>query len=159
MLISRCGIACSSGSPSQHSSRKSVLLSSGYPAITSMLSWWLRAAGPAIATTIPPCPGVLAVCDDEHGTRSLTIDIVNQQTGRLPSAGNTGASPVGYDLLDRRPGECEAPSLFDLPRQMRRLVGRDTQTEYSGMKFALFFSVGSYMQSGCSSALSVAVLI
>jgi NAD(P)H-quinone oxidoreductase subunit 1 len=84
-----------------------------------------------------------------------TVDIVNQQTGAGILSWNIWRQPVGFAIFwICALAECERLP-FDLPEAEEELVA-GYQTEYSGMKFALFY-LGSYINLVLS-ALLVAVL-
>jgi NAD(P)H-quinone oxidoreductase subunit 1 len=109
------------------------LLMSGYASNNKYsLLGGLRAAAQSISYEIPLALAVLAVVMMSNSLS--TVDIVNQQTGAL--------------------AECERLP-FDLPEAEEELVA-GYQTEYSGMKFALFY-LGSYINLVLS-ALLVSVL-
>ena len=84
-----------------------------------------------------------------------TVDIVDQQTGAGILSWNIWRQPVGFAIFwICALAECERLP-FDLPEAEEELVA-GYQTEYSGMKFALFY-LGSYINLVLS-ALLVSVL-
>jgi NAD(P)H-quinone oxidoreductase subunit 1 len=84
-----------------------------------------------------------------------TIDIVNQQSGFGILGWNVWRQPIGFVIFwIAALAECERLP-FDLPEAEEELVA-GYQTEYSGMKFALFY-IASYVNL-ILSALMVAVL-
>ena len=84
-----------------------------------------------------------------------TVDIVNQQTGAGVLSWNIWRQPVGFLIFwICALAECERLP-FDLPEAEEELVA-GYQTEYSGMKFALFY-LGSYINLVLS-ALLVSIL-
>ena len=89
-------------------------------------------------------------------TNSLsTVDIVDQQNGAGILSWNIWRQPVGFLIFwICALAECERLP-FDLPEAEEELVA-GYQTEYAGMKFALFY-LGSYINLVLS-ALLVAVL-
>ena len=89
-------------------------------------------------------------------TNSLsTIDIVNQQSGAGILSWNIWRQPVGFIVFwICALAECERLP-FDLPEAEEELVA-GYQTEYAGMKFALFY-LGSYINL-ILSALLVSIL-
>ena len=113
----------------------------------------LRAAAQSISYEIPLALAVLAVV---MMTNSLsTVDIVDQQNGAGILSWNIWRQPVGFLIFwICALAECERLP-FDLPEAEEELVA-GYQTEYAGMKFALFY-LGSYINLVLS-ALLVAVL-
>ncbi|MBE9076708.1 NADH-quinone oxidoreductase subunit NuoH [Romeria aff. gracilis LEGE 07310] len=113
----------------------------------------LRAAAQSISYEIPLALAVLAVV---MMTNSLsTIDIVGQQSGYGILGWNIWRQPVGFLIFwIAALAECERLP-FDLPEAEEELVA-GYQTEYTGMKFGLFY-VGSYVNLVLS-ALIVAIL-
>jgi len=89
-------------------------------------------------------------------TNSLsTVDIVNQQNSAGVFSWNIWRQPVGFIIFwICALAECERLP-FDLPEAEEELVA-GYQTEYAGMKFALFY-LGSYINL-ILSALLVSVL-
>jgi NAD(P)H-quinone oxidoreductase subunit 1 len=84
-----------------------------------------------------------------------TIDIVNQQSGYGILGWNIWRQPVGFLIFwIAALAECERLP-FDLPEAEEELVA-GYQTEYTGMKFGLFY-VGSYVNLVLS-ALIVSIL-
>ena len=84
-----------------------------------------------------------------------TVDIVQQQSGYGLIGWNIWRQPVGFVIfVISALAECERTP-FDLPEAEEELVA-GYQTEYAGMKFALFY-LGSYVNLTLS-ALLVAVL-
>ena len=113
----------------------------------------LRAAAQSISYEIPLALAVLAVVMMSNSLS--TVDIVNQQTGAGILSWNIWRQPVGFAIFwICALAECERLP-FDLPEAEEELVA-GYQTEYAGMKFALFY-LGSYINLVLS-ALLVAVL-
>lgn len=113
----------------------------------------LRAAAQSISYEIPLALAVLAVVMMSNSLS--TIDIVEQQSGYGILGWNIWRQPVGFMIFwISALAECERLP-FDLPEAEEELVA-GYQTEYSGMKFGLFY-VGSYVNL-ILSALVVAVL-
>jgi NAD(P)H-quinone oxidoreductase subunit 1 len=113
----------------------------------------LRAAAQSISYEIPLALSVLAVVMMSNSLS--TIDIVDQQSGYGILGWNVWRQPVGFVIFwIAALAECERLP-FDLPEAEEELVA-GYQTEYSGMKFALFY-LGSYVNLVLS-ALLVAVL-
>ena len=130
------------------------LLMSGYSSNNKYsLLGGLRAAAQSTSYEIPLALAVLAVV---MMTNSLsTVDIVDQQTGAGILSWNIWRQPVGFLIFwICALAECERLP-FDLPEAEEELVA-GYQTEYAGMKFALFY-LGSYINLVLS-ALLVAVL-
>ena len=130
------------------------LLMSGYSSNNKYsLLGGLRAAAQSISYEIPLA---LAVLEVVMMTNSLsTVDIVDQQTGAGILSWNIWRQPVGFLIFwICALAECERLP-FDLPEAEEELVA-GYQTEYAGMKFALFY-LGSYINLVLS-ALLVAVL-
>jgi NAD(P)H-quinone oxidoreductase subunit 1 len=113
----------------------------------------LRAAAQSISYEIPLALAVLAVVMMSNSLS--TVDIVDQQTGAGILSWNIWRQPVGFAIFwICALAECERLP-FDLPEAEEELVA-GYQTEYSGMKFALFY-LGSYINLVLS-ALLVSVL-
>lgn len=113
----------------------------------------LRAAAQSISYEIPLALAVLAVVLMTNGLS--TIDIVNQQSSYGILGWNIWRQPVGFVIFwIAALAECERLP-FDLPEAEEELVA-GYQTEYTGMKFGLFY-VGSYVNLMLS-ALIVSVL-
>ncbi|MFM8545753.1 MAG: NADH-quinone oxidoreductase subunit NuoH [Vulcanococcus sp.] len=113
----------------------------------------LRAAAQSISYEIPLALAVLAVVMMSNSLS--TVDIVDQQTGAGILSWNIWRQPVGFVIFwICALAECERLP-FDLPEAEEELVA-GYQTEYAGMKFALFY-LGSYINLVLS-ALLVAVL-
>jgi NAD(P)H-quinone oxidoreductase subunit 1 len=113
----------------------------------------LRAAAQSISYEIPLALAVLAVVMMSNSLS--TIDIVNQQSGYGILGWNVWRQPIGFVIFwIAALAECERLP-FDLPEAEEELVA-GYQTEYSGMKFALFY-IASYVNL-ILSALMVAVL-
>ncbi|QSJ15401.1 NADH-quinone oxidoreductase subunit NuoH [Nostoc sp. UHCC 0702] len=113
----------------------------------------LRAAAQSISYEIPLALSVLAIVMMSNSLS--TIDIVNQQSGYGILGWNIWRQPVGFLIFwIAALAECERLP-FDLPEAEEELVA-GYQTEYSGMKFALFY-LSSYVNLVLS-ALLVAVL-
>ncbi len=113
----------------------------------------LRAAAQSISYEIPLALSVLAIAMMSNSLS--TIDIVDQQSGYGILGWNIWRQPVGFIIFGIAAlAECERLP-FDLPEAEEELVA-GYQTEYSGMKFGLFY-LGSYVNLLLSSLL-VAVL-
>ncbi|NCJ06269.1 NADH-quinone oxidoreductase subunit NuoH [Synechococcales cyanobacterium C] len=113
----------------------------------------LRAAAQSISYEIPLALAVLAVVMMSNSLS--TVDIVDQQSGYGILGWNVWRQPAGLLLFwIAALAECERMP-FDLPEAEEELVA-GYQTEYAGMKFALFY-LGSYVNLVLS-ALLVAVL-
>ena len=130
------------------------LLMSGYASNNKYsLLGGLRAAAQSISYEIPLALAVLAIVMMSNSLS--TIDIVNQQTGAGLLSWNIWRQPVGFLIFwICALAECERRP-FDLPEAEEELVA-GYQTEYAGMKFALFY-LGSYINLVLS-ALLVSVL-
>ena len=130
------------------------LLMSGYASNNKYsLLGGLRAAAQSISYEIPLALAVLAVVMMSNSLS--TVDIVNQQTGAGVLSWNIWRQPVGFLIFwICALAECERLP-FDLPEAEEELVA-GYQTEYSGMKFALFY-LGSYINLVLS-ALLVSIL-
>ncbi|TGH19950.1 MAG: NADH-quinone oxidoreductase subunit NuoH, partial [Aphanocapsa feldmannii 277cI] len=118
------------------------LLMSGYASNNKYsLLGGLRAAAQSISYEIPLALAVLAVVMMSNSLS--TVDIVQQQSGAGMLSWNIFRQPVGFLIFWICViAECErAP--FDLPEAEEELVA-GYQTEYTGMKFALFY-LGSYI--------------
>jgi len=101
----------------------------------------LRAAAQSISYEIPLALAVLAVVLMSNSLS--TIDIVEQQSGYGILGWNVWRQPVGFLIFwIAALAECERLP-FDLPEAEEELVA-GYQTEYTGMKFGLFY-VGSYV--------------
>jgi NAD(P)H-quinone oxidoreductase subunit 1 len=127
------------------------LLMSGYSSNNKYsLLGGLRAAAQSISYELPLALSVLAVAMMSNSLS--TIDIVQQQSGYGILGWNIWRQPVGFIIFwIAALAECERLP-FDLPEAL--VAGY--QTEYSGMKFALFY-LGSYVNLVLS-ALLFAVL-
>ncbi|AKG22867.1 NADH-quinone oxidoreductase subunit NuoH [Calothrix sp. 336/3] len=113
----------------------------------------LRAAAQSISYEIPLALAVLAIAMMSNSLS--TVDIVNQQSGYGILGWNVWRQPIGFMIFwIAALAECERMP-FDLPEAEEELVA-GYQTEYSGMKFALFY-LSSYVNLVLS-ALLVAVL-
>jgi NAD(P)H-quinone oxidoreductase subunit 1 len=113
----------------------------------------LRAAAQSISYEIPLALSVLAIVMMSNSLS--TVDIVNQQSGYGILGWNVWRQPVGFIIFwIAALAECERMP-FDLPEAEEELVA-GYQTEYSGMKFALFY-LSSYVNLVLS-ALLVSVL-
>jgi NAD(P)H-quinone oxidoreductase subunit 1 len=113
----------------------------------------LRAAAQSISYEIPLALSVLAIAMMSNSLS--TVDIVNQQSGYGILGWNIWRQPAGFIIFwIAALAECERMP-FDLPEAEEELVA-GYQTEYSGMKFALFY-LSSYINLVLS-ALLVAVL-
>ncbi|RMF23304.1 MAG: NADH-quinone oxidoreductase subunit NuoH [Cyanobacteria bacterium J083] len=130
------------------------LLMSGYASNNKYsLLGGLRAAAQSISYEIPLALSVLAIAMMSNSLS--TIDIVQQQSGYGILGWNLWRQPVGFIIFwIAALAECERLP-FDLPEAEEELVA-GYQTEYSGMKFALFY-LGSYINLVLS-ALVFAVL-
>lgn len=130
------------------------LLMSGYSSNNKYsLLGGLRAAAQSISYEIPLALSVLAVVMISNSLS--TIDIVQQQSGAGILSWNIWRQPVGFLVFwICALAECERLP-FDLPEAEEELVA-GYQTEYAGMKFALFY-LGSYINLVLS-ALLVSVL-
>lgn len=130
------------------------LLMSGYSSNNKYsLLGGLRAAAQSLSYEIPLSLSVLAVVMMSNSLS--TIDIVQQQSGYGILSWNLWRQPVGLIVFwICALAECERLP-FDLPEAEEELVA-GYQTEYSGMKFGLFY-VGSYVNLVLS-ALIFAVL-
>lgn len=113
----------------------------------------LRAAAQSLSYEIPLSLSVLAIAMMSNSLS--TIDIVQQQSGYGILGWNLWRQPVGLMIFwIAALAECERLP-FDLPEAEEELVA-GYQTEYSGMKFALFY-LSSYINLVLS-ALIFAVL-
>jgi NAD(P)H-quinone oxidoreductase subunit 1 len=96
----------------------------------------LRAAAQSLAYELPLALAVMAVVMMSNSLS--TIDMVNQQSGYGILGWNIWRQPVGCVIFwIAALAECERTP-FDLPEAEEELVA-GYQTEYSGMKFALFY--------------------
>ena len=118
------------------------LLMSGYSSNNKYsLLGGLRAAAQSISYEIPRALSVLAIVMMSNSLS--TIDIVQQQSGYGILGWNVWRQPVGFLIFwIAALAECERLP-FDLPEAEEELVA-GYQTEYTGMKFGLFY-VGSYV--------------
>ena len=126
------------------------LLMSGYASNNKYsLLGGLRAAAQSISYEIPLALAVLAIVMMSNSLS--TVDIVNQQNGLGLLSWNVWRQPVGFVIFwICALAECERLP-FDLPEAEEELVA-GYQTEYAGMKFALFY-LGSYINLVLSSLL------
>ena len=126
------------------------LLMSGYSSNNKYsLLGGLRAAAQSISYEIPLALSVLAIVMMSNSLS--TVDIVNQQAGAGIFSWNIWRQPVGFVIFWICVlAECERLP-FDLPEAEEELVA-GYQTEYAGMKFALFY-LGSYINLVLSSLL------
>ncbi len=126
------------------------LLMSGYASNNKYsLLGGLRAAAQSISYEIPLALAVLAVVMMSNSLS--TVDIVNQQNTTGLFSWNIFRQPVGFLIFwICALAECERLP-FDLPEAEEELVA-GYQTEYAGMKFALFY-LGSYINLILSSLL------
>lgn len=109
----------------------------------------LRAAAQSISYEIPLALSVLAIAMMSNSLS--TIDIVEQQSGYGILGWNVWRQPVGLFIFwISALAECERLP-FDLPEAEEELVA-GYQTEYSGMKFGLFY-LGSYVNLVLSALL------
>ncbi|MDX2271381.1 MAG: NADH-quinone oxidoreductase subunit NuoH [Cyanobacteriota bacterium] len=100
----------------------------------------LRAAAQSISYELPLALSVLAIVLMSNGLD--TVGIVEQQSGLGILSWNVWRQPIGFVIfLISALAETERIP-FDLPEAEEELVA-GYQTEYSGMKFALFY-LGSY---------------
>jgi NAD(P)H-quinone oxidoreductase subunit 1 len=130
------------------------LLMSGYASNNKYsLLGGLRAAAQSISYEIPLALSVLAIAMMSNSLS--TVDIIEQQSGYGILGWNIWRQPIGFLIFwIAALAECERLP-FDLPEAEEELVA-GYQTEYSGMKFALFY-LGSYVNLVLS-ALLVSVL-
>jgi NAD(P)H-quinone oxidoreductase subunit 1 len=130
------------------------LLMSGYSSNNKYsLLGGLRAAAQSISYEIPLALAVLAIAMMSNSLS--TVDIVEQQSTLGILSWNIWRQPVGFLIFwIAALAECERLP-FDLPEAEEELVA-GYQTEYAGMRFALFY-LGSYVNLTLS-ALLVAVL-
>lgn len=130
------------------------LLMSGYASNNKYsLLGGLRAAAQSISYELPLSLSVLAVVMMSNSLS--TIDIVEQQSGYGILGWNVWRQPIGLIIFwIAALAECERLP-FDLPEAEEELVA-GYQTEYTGMKFGLFY-LGSYVNL-ILSALLFAVL-
>jgi NAD(P)H-quinone oxidoreductase subunit 1 len=130
------------------------LLMSGYASNNKYsLLGGLRAAAQSISYEIPLALAVLAIAMMSNSLS--TVEIVEQQSGYGILGWNVWRQPIGLILFwIAALAECERLP-FDLPEAEEELVA-GYQTEYTGMKFGLFY-LGSYVNLVLSSLL-VAVL-
>ncbi len=121
------------------------LLMSGYASNNKYsLLGGLRAAAQSISYEIPLALAVLAIAMMSNSLS--TIDIVEQQSGYGILGWNVWRQPAGFLIFwIAALAECERLP-FDLPEAEEELVA-GYQTEYAGMKFALFY-LGSYVNLG-----------
>jgi len=110
----------------------------------------LRAAAQAISYELPLSISVLAICLLSNSLS--TIDIVEQQSIYGILGWNIWRQPIGFiAFIISALAECERLP-FDLPEAEEELVA-GYQTEYSGMKFALYY-LGSYVNLLLSALLA-----
>lgn len=130
------------------------LLMSGYASNNKYaLLGGLRAAAQSLSYEIPLALAVLAVVMMSNSLS--TIDIVQQQAGYGIVGWNIWRQPAGFLIFwIAALAECERLP-FDLPEAEEELVA-GYQTEYTGMKFALYY-IASYVNLVLS-CLLVAVL-
>jgi len=130
------------------------LLMSGYASNNKYsLLGGLRAAAQSISYEIPLALSVLAIVMMSNSLS--TIDIVDQQAGYGILGWNVWRQPIGFIIFwIAILAECERLP-FDLPEAEEELVA-GYQTEYTGMKFALYY-LASYINLVLS-ALLFAVL-
>ncbi|MCH9055371.1 NADH-quinone oxidoreductase subunit NuoH [Parathermosynechococcus lividus] len=130
------------------------LLMSGYASNNKYsLLGGLRAAAQSISYEIPLALAVLAVAMMSNGLG--TLEIVQQQSEYGILSWNVWRQPIGFLIFwIAALAECERLP-FDLPEAEEELVA-GYQTEYPGMKFALFY-LGAYVNLVLS-ALLVSVL-
>ncbi len=113
------------------------LLMSGYASNNKYsLLGGLRAAAQSISYEIPLALAVLAIVIMSNSLS--TVDIVNQQNTIGVLSWNIWRQPIGFLIFwICALAECERLP-FDLPEAEEELVA-GYQTEYAGMKFALFY--------------------
>nr|QHN55001.1 NADH dehydrogenase subunit 1 [Anchomanes hookeri] len=130
------------------------LLMSGYGSNNKYsFSGGLRAAAQSISYEIPLTPCVLSI--SLLSNSSSTVDIVEAQSKYGFGGWNLWRQPIGFLVfLISSLAECERLP-FDLPEAEEELVA-GYQTEYSGIKYGLFY-VASYLNLLVSS-LFVTVL-
>ena len=116
------------------------LLMSGYSSNNKYsLLGGLRAAAQSISYEIPLALAVLAIVMMSNSLS--TVDIVEQQNTAGLLSWNIWRQPVGFIIFwICALAECERLP-FDLPEAEEELVA-GYQTEYAGMKFALFYLAG-----------------
>ena len=116
------------------------LLMSGYASNNKYsLLGGLRAAAQSISYEIPLALAVLAIVMMSNSLS--TVDIVSQQNTAGILSWNIWRQPVGFVIFwICALAECERLP-FDLPEAEEELVA-GYQTEYAGMKFALFYLAG-----------------
>ena len=116
------------------------LLMSGYSSNNKYsLLGGLRAAAQSISYEIPLALAVLAIVMMSNSLS--TVDIVEQQNTAGILSWNIWRQPVGFIIFwICALAECERLP-FDLPEAEEELVA-GYQTEYAGMKFALFYLAG-----------------
>ncbi|MGB3535546.1 MAG: NADH-quinone oxidoreductase subunit NuoH [Microcoleaceae cyanobacterium] len=126
------------------------LLMSGYASNNKYsLLGGLRAAAQSISYEIPLALAVLAVVMMSNSLS--TIDIVEQQSSYGILGWNIWRQPVGFAIFwIAALAECERLP-FDLPEAEEELVA-GYQTEYTGMKFALYY-LASYVNLVLASLL------
>jgi NAD(P)H-quinone oxidoreductase subunit 1 len=126
------------------------LLMSGYASNNKYsLLGGLRAAAQSLAYELPLALSVMAIVMMSNSLS--TVDIVEQQSGYGILGWNIWRQPVGFLIFwIAALAECERTP-FDLPEAEEELVA-GYQTEYAGMKFALFY-LGSYVNLVLSSLL------
>lgn len=126
------------------------LLMSGYASNNKYsLLGGLRAAAQSISYEIPLALAVMAVAMMSNSLS--TIDIVDQQATHGILSWNIWRQPVGFFIFwIAALAECERLP-FDLPEAEEELVA-GYQTEYAGMKFALFY-IASYVNIVLSALL------
>ena len=130
------------------------LLMSGYASNNKYsLLGGLRATAQSLAYEIPLALAVMAIAMMSNSLS--TVDIVQHQAGYGLLGWNIWRQPFGFVIFFIAAlAECERTP-FDLPEAEEELVA-GYQTEYSGMKFALFY-LGSYVNLTLS-ALLVSIL-
>ncbi|NBQ19208.1 MAG: NADH-quinone oxidoreductase subunit NuoH, partial [Synechococcaceae bacterium WB5_2A_257] len=132
------------------------LLMSGYASNNKYsLLGGLRAAAQSISYEIPLALAVLAVVMMSNSLS--TVAIVDQQNTAGILSWNIWRQPVGFLVFwICALAECERLP-FDLPEAEEELVA-GYQTEYAGMKFALFY-LGSYINLVLSALLVVVLYL
>jgi NAD(P)H-quinone oxidoreductase subunit 1 len=115
----------------------------------------LRAAAQSISYELPLSLCVLAICLLSNSLS--TVDIVEQQSFYGILGWNIWRQPIGFiAFLISALAECERLP-FDLPEAEEEIVA-GYQTEYSGMKFALFY-LGSYVNLLLSALLATVLYL
>lgn len=132
------------------------LLMSGYSSNNKYaLLGGLRAAAQSISYELPLALSVLAIAMMSNGLD--TVGIVEHQSGYGILSWNVWRQPIGF-VIFLLSALAEAERLpFDLPEAEEELVA-GYQTEYGGMKFALFY-LGSYANLMLGSLLAAVLYL